>query len=198
MVRSLDWAGGLITGEGCFYLSVRRNRKRQGSDNWLHISPGLAVTMTDIEAMDDLIETFRANDLPIYVTDGVSKSRGGATRPTRAIRLNGQARLLNVCAVLIPHLSGNKMDAAQAVYDFCTHRQARHTRGIDETDIDCFDRCRAANAQNGERRWGHSDLRDYMVDAGKCAHCKGPRDQQTPGCNACAARHYYRRKMAKI
>lgn len=199
MVRSLEWAGGLVTGEGCFSLSVRRNKVREGSDHWLHINPLFALTMTDIDTMDSLVATFRAHNLPIYVHDGVSKSRSGDTRPTRTLRVSGIARTHKVAKALLPHLDGNKRDAAQAVLEFCEHRSERHHRGITETDIDCFNRCRAANAQNGERRWGHSDLRDYMVDAGKCAKCGGKWNEQTPGCNVCAARHYYRRKVtAKI
>lgn len=197
MVRSLDWAGGLITGEGCFTLSVRKNRKREGSDNWLHISPVFSVTMTDIDTMDSLISTFRANDLPVYVTDGVSRSRSGQERPTRTIVLNGQSRVMKVATALLPHLDGQKLEAATAVLEFCQHRQARRTRGVDETDIDCFNRARAANARNGERRWGHSDLRDYMVEAGRCAQCGAHRDEQSPKCNACSARHSYRRKVQR-
>lgn len=197
MVRSLDWAGGIITGEGCFTLSVRKNRRRDGDGNWLHINPVFTVGMTDIASMDSLIATFRANLLPVYVLDGVSKSRSGAERPLRSIRLNGQSRVMKVAETLLPHLDGNKLEAAQAVLEFCEHRQARHTRGIDQTDIDCFNRVRSANTQSTERRWGHSDLRDYMVEAGKCAQCGAHRDKQSEGCNACSARHSYRRKVQR-
>lgn len=163
---SLDWLAGLITGEGCFTLSVNRLKQAKGA-GWLRITPVFAMTMTDIETMKIAGEAFKAHGMPLYFQDGVSVSKKGESRPTLAIHLNGQTRLMVVTDTLLPHLYGKKKEAAQAVNDFCKHRLGRTYRGVDDFDIECVERVRAANASNGHRNTSISDLRDYKLGRAK-------------------------------
>ena len=163
---SLDWLAGLITGEGCFTLSVNRLKQSKGA-GWLRITPVFSITMTDLETMKCAADSFKAHGMPVYLQDGVSESRKGEKRPTLKIHLNGQKRLLVVTDTLLPHLYGKKKAAAQAVNDFCRHRLARDYRGIDDFDIECVERVRAANASNGHRNTSIADLRDYKLGRAK-------------------------------
>jgi hypothetical protein len=158
--------GGLITGEGCFCLTVNRLRQARGA-GWLRITPVFSMTMTDLETMRGVIESFRAHGLPVYVSDVTSTSKSGQQRPALRIHLNGQSRLLRLTEAFVPHLHGSKLVAANAVHDFCVHRLSRHTRGIDDVDIACVEKIRAANANNGWRGHTISDLRDYKLGRAK-------------------------------
>ena len=163
---SPDFLAGLITGEGCFTLSVNRLRQSKGA-GWLRITPVFSMTMTECDVMQRVAESFRHYDLPVYLQDRVSTSRAGEKRPALCLQLNGQKRLLRVTDFFLPHLDGAKMRAAAAVYDFCLHRLERTYRGIDDFDIECVERVREANANNGWRQHTIADLRDYKQGRAK-------------------------------
>lgn len=205
MTYSLEWLGGLIVGEGCFFMSLRTNRQRAGSKKWVHLTPGFSITMTDLVVMERIAEALEEYGFKFHVHNSDSISRAGH-RPAKTIQMHGQVRTLAFTEVILPYLDGQKKEAAQAVLDFCKHRlsvpgrRGHGSGGLDDVDVDCFLRCRAANARNGVRKWTLSDLRDYTVDRENrtCSSCGGGINGQTAGCNTCAARHYQRRKTLKI
>ncbi len=163
---SPEFIAGLITGEGCFTLSVNRLKQAKGA-GWLRITPVFSMTMTDLETMRGVAEAFKQMDLPVYLQERTSRSKSGAERPALTIQLNGQKRLLRITEAFLPHLIGKKKEAAQAVHDFCEHRLFRDYRGIDDYDIQCVERVRGANANNGWRQHTISDLRDYKLGRAK-------------------------------
>ena len=163
---SPEFIAGLITGEGCFTLTVNKLKQSKGA-GWLRITPVFSMTMTETNVMQRVADSFREYDLPVYLQDRVSTSRSGDQRPALCLQLNGQKRLLRVTDFFLPHLDGAKKDAAQAVNDFCRHRLNRDYRGMDDYDIECVERIRAANANNGWRQHTIADLRDYKLGLAK-------------------------------
>lgn len=167
MTYSVEWLAGLITGEGCFTLSV--NQLKQSRGEWLRIIPVFALTMTDLEVMQDVAESFRAYDLPVYMQDRTAQNTRRERRPTLALQVNGIKRVHRVAGFFVPHLGGNKKLAAETVRDYCEHRLTRHSRGIDDRDISFIERIREINGTNGVTRYSVSNLRDYKLGrANKC------------------------------
>lgn len=162
---SVDWLAGLITGEGCFSLSV--NQLRQSKTGWLRITPVFSLTMTDLPVMERVAESFRHYELPVYLRDISAFNAKRERRPALALHISGVKRCHTIASFFLPHLDGNKREAAATVKDYCEHRLTRHYRGIDDFDIGCIERIRGANGTNGVKRHSVADLRDYKLGLAK-------------------------------
>lgn len=167
MIYSPDFLGGLITGEGCFCLSV--NRLKQSKTDWLRVTPAFSITMTDLPVMENVGKSFAHYGLPVYMQDRTAANSRRERRPALALHLSGIKRVHRVSGFFIPYLDGNKKEAAIVVRDFCEHRLTRHARGLDETDIALIERLRSVNGTNGVKNYSVSDLRDYKLGLRKAA-----------------------------
>ena len=158
--RSLDFIGGLITGEGCFSFVITRNRKRG------MISPAFQIFMADKETMEIAYTTLKSNNLPGYFE---TRKPQGNSRPLCGIRCHGVKSLKRLCEVLLPHLYGDKREAAMIVKEFCDHRLSLGPKaGYSPKDVDFVRRLRETNGQAAQRRIALDELpgilRDYTLD----------------------------------
>lgn len=167
MIYSPDFLGGLITGEGCFCLSV--NRLKQSKTDWLRVTPAFSMTMTDLRVMENVGKSFHHYGLPVYMQDRTAANSRRERRPALAIHISGIKRTHRVADFFIPYLSGNKKDAATVIRDFCEHRLTRRSRGLDDTDIALIEKLREVNGTNGVKNYSVSDLRDYKLGLLKAA-----------------------------
>lgn len=141
----LAFIGGLVTGEGSFCLTVRRRKERHGG---LTISPVFALFMSDFETIDFLSEALRGLGLPVYVQERPKAGRGQI-----GIHISGLRRVRRYCQLLIPFLTGQKLQAAELTLAFIESRLAKD-KGVPYSDdeLDIVRRLREVNGNtNGKK-----------------------------------------------
>jgi hypothetical protein len=112
-----SYLGGLVTGEGCFCLSVQRVAARKGR---LRITPVFAMFMSDPDTIAFAADALREIGLPVYLQDRPKAGVGQI-----GITVNGLQRVKRYCEVLIPVLTGQKLRAAEVMLDFIRSREAQ-------------------------------------------------------------------------
>ena len=157
---SLDFLGGLITGEGCFSFLITRNRKRG------MISPAFQMFMMDKETVEYAYEILKQNRLPGYFETRRVNQSGGTLH---GVRVHGVKSLKRFCEALIPHLMGDKKRAAQTALDFSDYRlELGHGAGYSSKDVDFVRKMREINGNKANARIALEELprilRDYTSD----------------------------------
>lgn len=156
----LDFLGGLITGEGCFSLLITRNRKRG------MVSPAFQMFMADKETVEIAYAILKNNRLPGYFETRTINKSGTVLY---GIRCHGVKSLKRFCEALIPHLSGDKKQAAQNALDFSNYRLSLGAgAGYSPVDVDYIKKMRDINGNKANKRIELDDLprilRDYTFD----------------------------------
>lgn len=149
---SLDFIGGLVTGEGCFALGI--------SNGWRgvkRITPIFQLKMNDHETMMWLERSLRHYGLGVYFIEG---KQANGTKWYR-VRASGNKQLKLYTDLLVPHLSGSKRDAAETVQCFVNLRLAderpdKKGRSYSRSEINLV---RVLREVNGNRDGKKNDLR---------------------------------------
>jgi hypothetical protein len=147
--RTLDWAAGLICGEGSFGFVLQRKRH-----NVVKVTPVFAIEMKDAEAIDVLTDILKRHDLPVYRIE-----RG----EMHGIRVTGLKRLERYVEVLYPVLTGQKKEAARIIGEFIKSRKAQ-TYGAQFTPHE-VELIRASRANNAGGNRGKLDPALLLLNA---------------------------------
>jgi len=135
---SLDWAAGLIVGEGCFGFTLQRKKH-----NVVRVTPVFSIGMKDQEAIDTLDRILKEHDLPVYRT-GYGEMH--------TIQVSGLKRLKRYTDVLHPALVGQKKEACRIVGLFVGRRLARpYNSPYSDEEIELVKASRLNNAGKGSR-----------------------------------------------
>ena len=159
----LEFAAGLVVGEGSFCFNIVRNNGRG------LINPVFQLFMTDKETIDFFVYIMKKHDLPIYYYTRPAK---GNSREQYGVRCHGVKRVKRVCETLLPHLTGEKKAAASVTLSFCDHRLSLHEKaGYGPLDVEYVARLRMINGQRTHNKVSLEDLprilRDYTSDMGQ-------------------------------
>ena len=138
---SVEFIAGLITGEGCFGLAVRKKR-----EDTLQILPIFQLFMNDRATVKALIFSLMCHGLPVKE---VTRTKGDT-----GVSVSGGKRVKAYTETFAPLLTGQKRQAALVVDEFIARRRnhpssnARYT----DTEIGLVERLRAINGnQNGRK-----------------------------------------------
>lgn len=148
---SLDFIGGLVTGEGCFALGVGTGWKGA-----MRITPIFQIKMNDFVTMEELADSLERYGLPVYVMTG-QRIEYGENVPWMRIRASGMKRVQRYCETLIPHLTGTKVDAAEIMLKFIESRMAdtrsdKHGRPYSPHELGLVQKLRDTNGnRNGKK-----------------------------------------------
>lgn len=148
---SLEFIGGLVTGEGCFALGVGTGWK--GAQR---ITPIFQIKMNDFVTMERLNVSLQHHGLPTYVMTG-QRTEYGENVPWMRIRASGMKRVLKYANTLIPHITGTKLDAAQIMVEFIESRLSdersdKHGRPYSVYELGLVQKLRDTNGnRNGKK-----------------------------------------------
>jgi hypothetical protein len=118
---SLHYIAGLITGEGCFALAVRKRRPDP-----LQIIPIFQLFMNDRETIQLLESSLRAYGLPV----GLAERKNGIV----GVWAHG-AKTVKLCtSTFAPLLTGQKRRAALVVEEFIASRSGHTSSNARYTD----------------------------------------------------------------
>lgn len=136
---SLEWAAGLIVGEGSYGFAVHRVRHDK-----YRITPVFTLGMLDGECVDRLCSILEHHGLPVY---RILRKSGMHT-----VRVSGVKRLKRYCDVLNPLLDGQKKRAAELVSAYVESRlrQESHAPFSDE-EIALVNESRKLNGGRGQK-----------------------------------------------
>jgi hypothetical protein len=113
---SLDWAAGLIQGEGHFGFLVWQRR----ADNMCFFTV-FQISMKDEWAINKLKTILEENGIPVTIPRAPSLQKAGMYR----IQIRGAGRLLRLLDLMMPRLGGDKKKSAQFVLDFLNSRAGK-------------------------------------------------------------------------
>jgi len=147
---SLEFMAGLITGEGCFSLAVRKKR-----EDSLQILPIFQLFMNDRVTVKALAASLAWHGLP--VNEAVHKKRG------IGVWSRGCTRVKTYTETFAPLLTGQKRQAALVVDEFIASRRRHRASNARYTDdeIHLVERIRAIN---GNRRGFKNPLTYSRID----------------------------------
>ena len=150
--RSLEYVAGLIAGEGCFSISVRKVKHARFS-----LLPSFSIGMMDRDTILEAARILRENDLPVYLAE--------TSKKTLEIRATGYKRVKRYTATFIPFLTGTKKQAALVVDEFCTSRLLRKPKSLPtENEIALIEKIRVINGRPGKKTNDLGFLRDYTSE----------------------------------
>lgn len=113
---SIEWAAGLIQGEGHFGFLVWQRRK----DSMVFF-PVFQISMKDEWAIRKLSDVLLKHDIPVTIPRAPSLQRAGMYR----IAIRGHGRLTRLLDVVMPHLGGDKKTSARFVQDWLISRTGK-------------------------------------------------------------------------
>lgn len=148
-ILSLEFVAGLIVGEGSYWITIARSKKKET----LEFRPGFSLRMNDLETIDLVQEAFSAYGLSLYRRGDYLYDKGRG-KPTAQIMVTGLQRMKTHLDVFLPLLTGTKKEAAEVVSAFVDKRLAEGgtwaTR-YDDEDISYIERLRAINGPSAAR-----------------------------------------------
>lgn len=147
-VLTLEFLAGLIVGEGSYHLAIVVQRKK----GYIEVRPQFSMRMNDLVTMERVIESFNHYGLDLYATPGLYQK-------CQQVVCYGQKRMRPHLDVLLPLLTGKKLQAASIIDEFLILRSDNH-KGYDERDIALIERLREINGPS-VRRIDTGILRDY-------------------------------------
>lgn len=158
---SLDFAAGLIVGEGCFCFNIVRNNGRG------LINPIFQLFMTDRETVEAFYATLKHHRLPGYFQ---TRPPRGNIREQYGVRIHGVKNIKRLADTFIPLLTGEKLQAATLAKEFCDWRlELGEKAGYGPADVDFVAQMRQINGNRTHAKIALQDLprilRDYMPDA---------------------------------
>jgi hypothetical protein len=146
-VLSAQFVGGLITGEGWFGLTMQTTPKLKVKLGYT-ITPRFAMQMNDFETMSLFIATLDAWECGHYIPRLVK-------RPTKAqrdglrVEIVGMKRVKKFVDIVLPHLTGQKREAAEIVQSYVDLRLSRpQAAPYGEREFDLVNRLRYVNGAN--------------------------------------------------
>lgn len=146
-----DFLGGLITGEGSYFVGIRRARVR----GYKSLYPGFSIRMNDLEIIDDLCYAFDQYGQDYYRTP--AKYRGCAQ-----VSVIGIGRMRKHLDFFLPYLGGNKKRAATLVSEFVDYRLNNRNATYSEYEVGIVEQLREINGPS-RVRLPIETLRDYTL-----------------------------------
>jgi hypothetical protein len=113
---SLDWAAGLIQGEGHFGFLIWQKR----ADRMVFF-PIFQISMKDEWAIENLSDVLLQRGVPVTIPKAPSLQKAGMYR----IAIRGHGRLTRLLELMMPRLGGDKKRSAQYVADFLASRTGK-------------------------------------------------------------------------
>jgi len=160
-LASFDFIGGLIVGEGCFSLSVVRNRGRA------LIQPAFSVYMCDRDTIELVYSTLKHHKLPGYFETRRAK---GKVQEQYGIRVGGVKSVDRFCGAIIPYLYGAKARAAENAQAYCKYRLSMpYGSGHSDTDIDFVRTMRSINGNASQIKTPLDQLPSILRDYTPCS-----------------------------
>ena len=143
-----EFIAGLAVGEGCFYITVRKQKTRKG-ERCLSLKPGFFLGMYDPETIDLVSETLKTYDMPHVVWAG--------ERGYKRISVEGLKRTNKFLPWIVPHLTGAKKLAAEHLATYVEYRLSLpHKSPVTLRDLDFLREARRLNGNPGRTR--HLDV----------------------------------------
>lgn len=118
----IGWLAGIIDGEGSVTMLINRRRDRT---QVLRINPRVTITNTDKAIIEKSILVLTKLGIGKYVSITKPNNSGLVKRPSKDITyidISGFRRLARLLPILIPHLAGEKMLRAKALFEFINRR----------------------------------------------------------------------------
>lgn len=135
----LDFAAGIITGEGSFVLSAHRVRK-----NRLRVKPQFYMQMNDAVTVQLVAAALGEHGVPIWL--GYSERRG-----CMILQVAGLKRMQKLVLLLLPYLTGQKYEAANLVGEYIASRQEKPPQApYSEREIGLVHKLRSVNGVGGK------------------------------------------------
>lgn len=125
----LGWLAGILDGEGTVTIRIRNRRNKSDL-----LTPVVTVANTDKEIIDRILEIYKENNIPYWVTYYPQKGNWAGSWRVDTVGIKRCIRILNV---IKEFLVGKKFEA-DLVYGWCTNR--KDTLGkrkyYDESDLE--------------------------------------------------------------
>lgn len=113
LALSHDFVGGLVTGEGWFGLTMQTTPRLKTKHGYT-IVPRFTIQMNDVATMERFIATLDKWGCGYYVPRLI-KRPSKAQREGLRVEIAGMKRVQRFCAEILPHLTGQKREAAAIV-----------------------------------------------------------------------------------
>jgi hypothetical protein len=146
-VLSHDFVGGLITGEGWFGLTMQTTPRLKTKHGYT-ITPRFAMQMNDFETMSRFLATLDEWECGYYIPRLVK-------RPTKAqrdglrVEIVGMKRVKKFIDIVVPHLAGQKRQAAEIVQQYVDLRLSKaQAAPYGEEEFELVNRLRYVNGAN--------------------------------------------------
>lgn len=148
-ILSPDFLAGLITGEGSYFIGIRRYR------GYITLYPGFSMRMNDIDTISAVEQSLNSYGLSVYRNKAVYH---------RCVNLStiGIAPMRKHLDFFIPLLSGNKKRAAEVVSEFTNLRESNRNRRYTLEEVECVEKLREINGPS-RGRLPIGILRDYTL-----------------------------------